>query len=134
MGNIRLGQTVFEVKDYLLAIFTSPFLLYAGHELHAERISVANKEWCVIISVLNKPGTYTKHVSSNEAIAAAGVDPKYPEWRVDYEEDNEIARGKSAENVCVTGVVFLRKSYYDKMRTGKIACDEVLRLIQENFN
>ena len=83
---------------------------------------------------MNKPGSFTKDPSTSVAETSAGVASKYPEWHKDYPEDNEIARFKCAENIFVTGVVFLRKFSRDKTINEKIAYDEVLRKIQEDLN
>ena len=138
-NHYELDTTHFGIENWANAIFLSPSILYAGHPCYAERIVTDGTEgriqWCVLISVLSKPGTYTEHPSTVVKSDPVPGEPDDPEWRIDCKGDDVIMRQDRASNVIVTGVVFIRLSFLDDIGDGNdITYERATRLLQEGLS
>ena len=128
LHHVKLGLKCFGIDNWANAVFVSPRITYASHVSYSERISSANKEWCVLIRAYVKPGTYTRHQSTVPGADPIPGESVCAEYRIDddpWQEEGEIFCVKSRlagtragtefdRNVVVTSVVFISLAFLEK--------------------
>lgn len=98
------------------AIFVSPSIFYAAHKVYAERIFAVDKQWCVLVEVRIRPGSYTQHKDTLLKKEDLPGEPKNVEYRVAVKKDDDfILRVASEKNVLVTAVVFVSVDFLESI-------------------
>jgi hypothetical protein len=118
--------TVAGVKDWADAIFCTPSIAYACHAAYAERVIHEGKEWCCIVEVCVRPGSFSTHHSTVLKYVPLEAEPADPEMRVLTEptagvsettsasEDAEVLRVKECTGtVVVLGIAFVSMSFVE---------------------
>ena len=116
-GHIRLGTTVFGIRNWACAIFLSPSISYAADVAYSERIfSADRKRWCVLVRAYVKPHTYTAHKFTTLSYQPIPGEPEAPEFRIESAPDDAIFRVEAARNVVVTSLVFISLKFLENIR------------------
>ena len=63
-GHYQLGSTHFGIRNWANAVFISPSLIYSGHPTYSERVLIRGSQWCVIVCVLCRPGSFGSYPST----------------------------------------------------------------------
>jgi hypothetical protein len=131
-GHIRRGVTVDGTKDWADAIFCTPSLAYACHACYAQRVAHDGREWCCVVEVAVRPGTFSTHSSTVLKYNPLEHEPRDPEMRIVggggdscteptgavSEHDTassaaEVIRVKTEDNVVILGIVFVSLSFIE---------------------
>ena len=129
VGHYKLGDTHFGIKNWANAIFVSPSILYAGHPCYSERIISDGVQWCVLLGVYCKAGSYSSHNSTVTKDDPVDGEPTVPEWRVDVQGDDMIWRQSDHRCVVVTGALFVKLSFFEDVGKGGPSYADVNKLL-----
>ena len=87
-GHIPLNTKVAGIQNWAGAIFVSPSIFYAGHNVYSERINSSKERYLVIIEVRVKLNCYTSHDSTVLRDIKIDGEPSKIEYRFEVKEDN----------------------------------------------
>ncbi|XP_063725473.1 uncharacterized protein LOC134853408 isoform X2 [Symsagittifera roscoffensis] len=137
-GHYQLGSTHFGVNNWASAVFISPSLIYAGHPTYSERVVLGGTQWCIIICVLCRPGSFGSYPSTIVRDDPIDGEPEDSEWRVDMEGDDLIwrmAQGSTSSSLVVTGVVFIDLKFFDSIGSDRsLTYREASKLVHTNYS
>jgi hypothetical protein len=137
-GHIGVGKTIDGVKDWASAVFASPSIAYSCHLAYSERFNQDNQEWCILIDIAIKPGTFTEHSSTVAVYIPLDGEPDSPEMRVaevtssikesDAASDAELLlRVAEDSNIMVMAVTFAQADF---ISNTELSFDEVQNLME----
>ncbi|CAF3921191.1 unnamed protein product, partial [Rotaria sp. Silwood1] len=90
-GHIGLNKRLRSVDNWANAIFVSPSLFYAAHEVYAKRFYCDGKQWCTVVETRVKPGTYTQHKHTlGDAKDELPGEPTNVEYRIAVKSDQDF--------------------------------------------
>ena len=114
-GHISLGREYLGIPNWAAAIFVSPSILYAAHNVYSDRIFSESQQWCVLVKVYCKPGSYKSYDPTVLQYKPMDGEPDMPEYRVPVTEadKNVIMRVESTRSVVVRSLMFVRLSFLD---------------------
>ena len=87
----RLAATSDKTKSNLLFYF-------AGHPTYSERVVIDGEQWCVIVCVLCRPGSFGSYPSTIVRNDPVDGEPVDSEWRINVDGDNLIWRMEQGSN------------------------------------
>ena len=120
-GHFELNKEYKGIANFAAAIFLSPCLFYSSHVAYSERVKSQSQEWCVLLKVFCKPGSYTSH---RPTVDFKSTFPD-PEMRVPV-DDVHVLRVESARNVVVHSLMFVRCSFLENKHMN---VDEKMRIL-----
>ena len=114
-GHYSLGEVHFGIPNWAAAIFVSPSILYAAHACYSERIFSESQQWCVLVKVYCKPGSYKSYDPTVFQYQPMDGEPDMPEYRVPVTEANKnvIMRVESTRSVVVQSLMFVRLTFLE---------------------
>lgn len=121
-GHFDLNKEYLGISNWAAAIFVSPCIFYASNRVYSDRVISESQEWCVLVKVYCKPGSYKSYQST--VINFESVVPD-PEMRVPV-KDLRILRVESARNVVVYSLMFVRCSF---LENKDMHFDEKMRIL-----
>ena len=128
-GHYKLGETHFGIRDWAAAIFLSPSILYASHACYSERIFSESQQWCVLVKVYCKPGSFKSYDPTVFQYEPMDGEPDMPEYRIPVTEadKNVILRVESTRSVVVQSLIFVRLSFLENQN---INFEQAMKLLR----
>ena len=81
------------------------FFYLAGHPTYSERVVLGGTQWCIIVCVLCRPGSFGSYPSTIVRDDPIDGEPEDSEWRVDMEGDDLIWRMAQGLNLHRWGII-----------------------------
>ncbi len=130
--HFKLGETRFGVDDWARAIFVSPSLRYAAHEVYAGRVFEEKIRFSVVLKVTFGPNIkYEEHdPTTTKKYNSLEGEPLHPEYRIEASKDDIIMRIESTPEesndspVIVKSVVFIKTDFLDNVTEHKLLLHE----------
>ena len=121
-GHIPLGMSALGIEDWAAAVFVSPSILYASHNVYAERILAEGDKWCCLVKVYCEKGHYTKHQSTVSGFEMdPDTDENLPEYRIPTPaNENVFLRVEKARHVIVYSVMFVKLTFLESVSKGQL--------------
>ena len=118
-NHFQLGTTHFGIANWAHAIFLSPSILYAAHEVYAERIFSEGTRWCVIVKGRVNPSSYKSYDPTVLKYDPIDGEPDQPEYHIPVSSDKEaIIRVESTRNVVVVSIMFVLLDFLEQQLSG----------------
>ena len=111
-GHTKLDKEVFDVPNWAAAIFVSPSILYASHEVYSQRVFSGGHQWCVLVKAYCNREKIKSYNGTVGTYKRKDDEPEKLEYRVavDEEDKNVFLLIESARDVVVRSVMFVRVS------------------------
>ena len=104
-NHISRFKPVDKIEDWAKAIFVSPSIFYALDPCYSKNIDSEGEKWGILIETRVKPNSYYERGSTVKKYTLSLNEPENVEYRIPSEQD-----------VIVTSIVFVRRSYIEKNR------------------
>jgi len=113
-NHIPENATVCGVSNWGGALFVSPSIAYAAHIAYSERLTSNNNEWCCVVNLRVKPGSFDEFPSTlMEDHYPLDGEPSLPEYRVQSDRDDTIMRVYSEQSCVVTAITFVSEEFLE---------------------
>lgn len=90
-GHVKLSAKLFGVQNWAAAIFVSPSILYASHEIYSQRVFSEGQLWCVLVKAYCRPGSMKSYDPTVLKYERKDGEPEKPEYRVPVDEEDKTA-------------------------------------------